>query len=74
MDSEPTPNYVNPVSIGYRVTDAAIVTVVFAVIFVVVRLLTKTLVTRHVGLDDCMNSPSADYLPLLTTLVQTPRF
>lgn len=70
--SMPTPNYVNPVSIGCRVTDVGIVTVVFAFVFVVVRLLTKTLVTRQVWVDDCkMALLQPVIFPNLGSLAQT---
>lgn len=46
------PNYVNPVSRGHEATDAALVSLTFAAVFVALRLFTKFCVTYVPGWDD----------------------
>ena len=47
-----TPNYVNPPTRGHEATDAALVSLIFAAIAVVLRLFTKFYVTNSPGWDD----------------------
>ncbi|KAL8962985.1 MAG: hypothetical protein Q9183_005068 [Haloplaca sp. 2 TL-2023] len=46
------PNYIDPVSIGHRATNAYIISTVFAFIFVALRIFTKARVTRMLWWDD----------------------
>ena len=46
------PNYVNPISRGYQATDAALVSLLFAAVFVALRIFTKACVTHALGWDD----------------------
>lgn len=47
-----TPNYVDPPTRGHEATDAAIVSLIFATIGVVLRLFTKFYMTHSQGWDD----------------------
>ncbi|KAG6999485.1 hypothetical protein G7Y79_00034g069080 [Physcia stellaris] len=47
-----TPNYVNPPTRGHEATDAALVSLIFATIAVVLRLFTKFYMTHSQGWDD----------------------
>ncbi|KAL8948265.1 MAG: hypothetical protein Q9222_005536 [Ikaeria aurantiellina] len=46
------PNYINPPSEGYKIIDATAISLTFAIVFVVLRLMTKFLVTHAPGWDD----------------------
>ena len=52
------PNFVNPPTRGHEATDAALVSLIFATIAVVLRLLTKFYITHSQGWDDGINVPS----------------
>ena len=47
-----TPNYVNPPTRGHEATNAALISLIFAAIAVVLRLFTKFYVTHSQGWDD----------------------
>ena len=52
MSETPAPNDVNPVSISYKITETDIITIIFATLFVIARVLTKVLLTHALGWDD----------------------
>lgn len=46
-------NLVNPDSVGYRITITNIVCIVFFMIVVIIRLVTRVFLNRSFGHDDC---------------------
>lgn len=50
------PNYVDPPSLGWKVTESTAITLAFAILSVVARLVTKFLVAHTPGWDDCIRS------------------
>lgn len=46
------PNYIDPISRGWKAVDAALVSLIFAAFFVVLRLFTKFKITHSPGWDD----------------------